>query len=169
MNNGGTILSYEPDEDCFEIMKMNYENNFDDSKWSIENCAISNKRQATLKFYKGGKDTDRYRTSLIPNTKDTIVLKNTHCSYIKDMKFDGIKMDIEGAEFGLIDEDLLPECDKLVMEYHLTKDKSMENFHKRMNKLRERFSEVLYMPSLDKEYPNGIYPGFFDRIIICKK
>lgn len=168
ISRGASVTSYEPDEDCFEILLMNYNNNFSQMQFNAYNTAISHQKESKLTFYKGGKENDRYRTTLIPNTKDKIVLKNLYAGNISNQKFDGIKMDIEGAEFGLIDNDLLPQSNKLVMEYHLTKDKSMVNFHKRMDILRKKFNKVLYMPSLDRGYPNDIYPGFFDRIIICK-
>lgn len=167
MKIGGTIVSYEPDNYCYDIMEMNYQNNFKFG-YEIINTSISEFEENKLTFYKGGKDTDRYRTSLIPNTKDKIELNNTYAGLISNQKFDGIKMDIEGAEFGLIDNNLLPKSNKLVMEYHLTKDRSMINFQKRMNLLREIYDQVLYMPSLDRGYPDDKYPGFFDRIIICK-
>lgn len=169
MYKGATVDSYEPDTDCYEIMLANYNNNFPQFNSVAINYAITNQKQDNLVFYKGGKDSDRYRTSIIKNTKQSITLKNLHASQILETEFSGCKMDIEGAEFGLIDDELIPNCYKLVFEYHLTKDKSMKNFHRRMDILRKHFSEVLYMPSLDRFDKNSQYPGFFDRIITCKR
>jgi FkbM family methyltransferase len=176
LSQGGQVSSYEPDNDNFELMKLNYLSNFEIHRWVCVRKAVTNHSGAAqLTFWTGSKTSDRYRTSIFPNKRGRIVsLPNIYAgnifgSAVVMSLFDGVKMDIEGAELGLIDSDLIPDCKKLVMEYHITKDKSMVNFHIRMNKLREHFSQVLYMPSLDRFPKNGLYPGFFDRIIICKK
>ena len=87
------------------------------------------------------------------------------------VNFDCIKMDIEGSELDMIDSRLIPDCKKLVLEYHFSNDKSMSNFNKRMNILREKFKTVYYFKSLDNMIENRVekYPGFFDRMIYCKK
>lgn len=165
--NGARVISFEPDFDCCEIMAQNYQNFIPFDNFSINQCAVTNKKESKLKFYRGGKISDRYRTSIIPNTKECIELNNIHFDTLKAFDFTSIKMDIEGSEFGLIDDGLIPKVDKLIFEYHITKDKSMENFHKRMNLLRDQFKNVHYMPSLDRFDKKGLYPGFFDRIIVC--
>lgn len=169
MSKGAKVRSYEPDNDCFEIMEQNYSSNFDQSKWKVINFAVTSVEEDKILLYKGGKTTDRYRLSTIKNTKESIELKNVHASKVFATQFDGCKWDIEGSEFGLIDNHLIPNCDKLIMEYHISKDKSMRNFHSRMDILRQYFTQVLYMPSLDRFDKDSQYPGFFDRIIICKK
>lgn len=169
MNKGGFVQSFEPDKDCFKMMKNNYKNNFSKELFEVNNFAISNSNEEEIVFYRGASKGDRYRTSLIPNKRgEKIALKNKNIDFLKDEVYSGIKMDIEGAEFDILDNDKLPHCEKLVMEYHLTKDKSMINFHKRMDKLKKIFNTVIYPKSLDRGYPNDIYPGFFDRIIYCK-
>lgn len=163
-----SVNSFEPDNDCFSIMKINYENfSTNNSKLICHNFALTTSEENELFFYKGGKDSDRYRTSIIPNKRPKITLPNKHIRFIDDLQFDCIKMDIEGSEFDIIDNNLIPKCKKFVMEYHITKDKSMANFHKRMNILRESFDVVYYMKSLDLFDKNGEYPGFFDRMVYC--
>jgi hypothetical protein len=77
-------------------------------------------------------------------------------------------MDIEGSEFGILDDDLLPACDKLVMEYHTSRDRSPTRLKKRLAKLRERFDHVKYPPELDRIIASGkVAKTFFDRFVFA--
>lgn len=89
-------------------------------------------------------------------------------------QFDGVKMDIEGSEGELIDQWLLPKCNKLVMEYHSSRDKSIENLRRRLEVLRGRFEVVSYPPEYDRIIAAGgntSYEGnqltYFDRMVFC--
>ena len=77
-------------------------------------------------------------------------------------------MDIESSEFGILDDKLIPNCEKLVIEYHITKDRDFNNFDRRMDYLRSIFEIVHYMPSLDRFNRNDKYPGSFDRLVYCE-
>ncbi len=169
LNGAKKVTSYEPFEENFNIMEANYSHNLKHTKFEIINKAVTADENELIEFFKASKETDRYRYSVIKNARPFMTMDNLYAGKIKNQFFDGIKMDIEGSEFELIDQDLLPKCNKLVLEYHITKDKSMRNFHNRMDRLREKFRTVHYFKSLDSFDPNGNYPGFFDRMIFCIK
>lgn len=159
------VEAYEPDPSCFNLLEMNMH----DLPVTCHNTAVSASESPTLQFWKGRSDSDFYRGSVTSAAKPHPcgTVRNIHPSSIPKKRWSGIKMDIEGAEFDLLDLDLLPKSEKLVMEYHIIKDRSMVNFHRRMNKLRERYVKVDYIKSLDRGYPNDEYPGKFDRIVFC--
>lgn len=165
-NKGAHCVSYEPDQENFLLLKQNL--GFLGDIFECHNFAVTTSKSKTLNFYKGSKSTDKYRYTIKPNSHPYKTLPNMWVGDITE-KFHGIKMDIEGSELDIIDSEfLLKQCDKLVLEYHFTKDRSMANFHNRISILKKHFDEVYYMPSLDKFPKNGQYPGFFDRIIYAK-
>lgn len=91
-----------------------------------------------------------------------------HASGLAGRKFDGIEMDIGGAEAGLLDDDLIPECRKLVLEYHTSRDQSMDNLRRRLAYLKSRFRTVRYPPELDRLVAAGGHTTtYFDRVIHC--
>ncbi len=84
-------------------------------------------------------------------------------------------MDIEGSEGALIDEWLLPRCNKLCMEYHTSRDSSVEKLRRRLEILKRRFETVAYPPEYDRIISRGRNDSyesdhltFFDRMIFCK-
>ena len=85
-------------------------------------------------------------------------------------------MDIEGSEGELIDQWLLPKTEKLCMEYHSSRDKSIENLKRRLGILKDKFKIVDYPPEFDRIISQGgntSYEGsqltYFDRMIFCKE
>ena len=82
--------------------------------------------------------------------------------------FDGIKMDIEGSEFGILDSGLLPPSKKLCFEYHTSRDQSMGRLRKRLDVLERKFEVVNYPPELDQLMElGGNQKSFHDRVIWC--
>jgi hypothetical protein len=79
-------------------------------------------------------------------------------------RFDGVKMDIEGSEFGLIDNWFLPRCQKLVLEYHTSRDASFENLQRRLEVLESHFKNVKRPACF--ETGKG-FPPRFDQKIFC--
>ncbi len=160
------VVSYESDVENYKILKLNIRG-FDG--YRAINSAITNVKRDSLEFFSGAKSTDRYRYSHLARGKSIGKIKNIYGGFLLKETYDGVKIDIEGSEFGLIDDGLLPNCNKLVMEYHITKDKSIENLSRRLGVLRERFDNVYIIPSLQRMIDNEVlvYPGFFDRVIRC--
>lgn len=166
--NGATCESYEPIKENFEILQKNIKTLGEG--FSCFEHAVTNSHDEYLDMFSGNKESDRYRFTIKKRGEKYFKgsFKNKHASIFENRKFDGVKIDIETSEFGLLDDRLIPNCNKLIMEYHISKDSDFNNFDRRMNYLREIFDEVYYMESLDKFPRDKKYPGSFDRMIYCK-
>lgn len=168
---GATAECYEPDPENYKILGMNVPPSRDGS--TIHPVAVTTSKEKRIELFKGSRPEDRYRYTVIKSTRPHLAAQNL---YIGDLLrknhgksgWDGAKLDIEGAELAMLDEELFPRVKKLCMEYHLSKDRSMANFRRRMKFLRSRFKVVSYIPSLDQKYPDDTYPGFYDRLIFCR-
>jgi FkbM family methyltransferase len=161
---GGTAECWEPVQSCFALLERNLGTL---EGFELHQSAVTASKESKLLFYSGKQPNDYYRASIKPNRQPPVELKNTHAARLQK-HYDGIKIDIEGAEFELIEKGLLPDCEKMVMEYHFSKDRNMTNFHRRMKALRKKY-DVTYQPGLDKPWPDDIFPGFFDRFVFCKR
>lgn len=158
--------TFEPDEENFEILKFNLKN-YTDAK--LYNSAVTTSKDDYVKFYKPTKENDKYKFSTIPNKRVYKELKNTNVSEVFNESFDGCKMDIEGSELEFIDLGILPKCEKLVMEYHITKDRSMKNFFRRMQILRDYYHIVHYRQDFNNFKEEDTFPYGIDPIIHCIK
>ena len=98
-----------------------------------------------------------------------MIMRLVPCVNIKDIIQEGdcVKMDIEGSELQIIDKELesLKKLKKLVLEYHLDKDWSVDRYYQRIDKLKQIFSTV-YFDKLKKNNKK-IFPS--GRIIYCIK
>lgn len=97
-------------------------------------------------------------------------LPNIYGEFLKRQSYDGAKIDIEGSEGGLLDAGFIPLCEKLVMEYHLWRDPSMDHLRSRIAFLRSRFQIVQYPPEFDRMMASGWKEAqsYYDRLIYCK-
>jgi FkbM family methyltransferase len=162
---GASSLGWEPDPFCHEILRKNI-----DPMWSTVNSAITNRKEPWLQFYKGRRESDHYRGTAIPTKSmpKSEVVNNCHGSCLRNFTFDGVKMDVEGSEGGLIDEWLIAECRKLVIEYHTSRDPSVANLRKRLLMLRSKFDHVKYPAEYDRIISAGVdVKTFYDRQIFC--
>lgn len=177
---GATATCYEPDADNYKLLLHNVcalANTDPDSKlilagkkepkWETCHYAVTASKAKTLPFYKGRADNDFYKYSPVKGMYPYKELPNTYAGPVFKKHYDGCKMDIEGSEYALLDAELVPNCDKLVIEYHLRRNPDMKQFRRRMDVLRERFETVHYPKSLDSKFKGDKYPGFFDRLIFC--
>lgn len=157
---------YEPDPDCFTVLKKNA------PRFDLFMHAVTNRKEKELAFRKGRDPNDHYRATILTNNRlpahPSGTLANRYASCLKK-RYDGIKMDIEGSEFGLLDDDLLPRCQKLTMEYHFLRDeRDLGRFAKRMKVLRRRFKNVVYPKFIDRDIEEGRpYSGRFDTQIFA--
>jgi FkbM family methyltransferase len=167
---GAKSFGFEPDPFCYAILKMNMSN----SKTGISekdgycNSAVTNRKEPWLQFYKGRRESDHYRGTAIPTKSmpKSEVVNNCHGSCLRNFTFDGVKMDVEGSEGGLIDEWLMPKCKKLVIEYHTSRDPSAANLKRRLMILRSKFDHVKYPAEYDRIISAGVdVKTFFDRTI----
>jgi FkbM family methyltransferase len=164
LKNGAVCVGFEPDKENYEILCKNAPN-FDNF-----NAAFTSMKEDKLPYFGPSKDSDKYRYTIIENSHPIGFFNNFYAGDL-GIEFDGVKMDIEGSEFGLIDNNLIPKCDKLVLEYHFSKDSNFENFYNRIDILKSIFGNVYYIPSIDVWYNKGLknYPIWIDRFIYCWK
>lgn len=160
-------VCYEPDPKCFEILKMN-------APWMEKHqTAVTNRHERVLEFWKGSREDDHYRATAFPTSNlpkhPSGWLPNMHGSLLQIREYDGVKMDIEGAEAGLLDDMLIPRCKKFCMEYHTSRDHSTERLRDRLNFLKSRFKTVSYPPEFDRLIAQGgSAKTFFDRMVYAR-
>jgi len=156
------VICFEGDEVNFQLLKRNCPEAEKHKKF------FTASKEPKVPVFRPIKVNDFYRFSIIKNKRPVGFVDNFYAGNFKD-KIDGIKMDIEGAEFELIDKGLLPASKKLVLEYHFSKDKSMRNFFDRMLLLEEDYNKVYYQKSIAKLKEKGVekYPGFYDIKVFC--
>lgn len=118
------IISIEPDTDTFAILKKNIEMNHLSERVHLVNAALGENNNEHVKLYHNGQP-GRTTMSILPEraklNEYTEVVMQTLSSHITS-KVDILKMDIEGAEHGVIDEmeksNKLKQVRVIVMEYH---------------------------------------------------
>ena len=163
---GAIAKCYEPTTHCFKILEKNLKQM--GKGFAAHQLAITVHDDEYLEAWESKKDDNYWRTTIIPveSYQSAGKIPNLHVSNLGDLVWDGVKMDIEGSEHDIIDQGLLPKCNKLAMEYHINRDnKNMKNFHGRMKLLRKIFETVSYAPSLDKQ--RETYEGRFDFLVHC--
>jgi len=164
--NRASAVCYEPDPDCFALLAMNVPD------FERHNVAITARHDDALPFWVGKSPSDHYRATVIPSATlprhKNGVLPNRHASCLLNRRFDGVKIDIEGSEGELLDHELIPQCQKLCLEYHLSRDNSVEHLERRLRYLRRRFRQVRYGAELDRLIAAGVpAKTYCDRLIHC--
>jgi FkbM family methyltransferase len=163
-SKGAKATCYEPMPDCFAILQKNV------PEFKLVNKAVTNVAADQVTFYTPRREQDKYRSTLLPRKGKypEFVVPNIHASKLKGT-FDGIKMDVEGSEFGLLDDGLLPHAPKLVFEYHLSRDNSLPHLVKRIRALKKIYKNVVYCPELARLVKKGTGTGrtYFDRCVYC--
>ena len=161
---GAVAECYEPDAENFAILAKNNVGEF-----KLHQAAVSHCTMPQLAFYTVPDKNNFQRGSLFHVGKFKTMVTNVYAGgKLTQERFDGVKWDIEGAEFGLIDHKLLPNTRKLVLEYHTSRDASMTALARRLAILQSRFQHVAY-PS---EYNSMLQHGgrqrsWYDRLIFC--
>lgn len=170
---GAAASCWEPDPDNYKLLQHNVgqlvkADQRQDATWATHCAAVTASKAKTLPFYKGRAENDFYKYSPVKGMYPYKELPNTYAGPIFKQHYDGCKMDIEGSEYALLDAGLVPNCEKLVIEYHLRRNPDMKQFRSRVATLRKHFKTVHYPKSLDRrDFPDDKYPGFFDRLIFC--
>ncbi len=110
------IVAFEPDEKVFDILTFNVKA-FNFSKVELIKKACWNE-ETTLQFYSEGADAGRAAQS---SDKQNIVEVGTiRLSKFLSRKVDFLKIDIEGAEYNVLEEvkGLLHNVERIFVEYH---------------------------------------------------
>lgn len=162
---GATAVCYEPEPVCFDILKRNA------PKFECHRAAVSAFKEDSVDLWSSSIKGNHYRGTLVGGKgmmkKESTSVPNVYAGDIEG-DFDGVKMDIEGSEFGIIDNGLIPPCNKLCFEYHTSRDKSMKNLSRRIATLKKLFKTVAYVPELDRIMAmGGQQKSFHDRVIYC--
>lgn len=171
LRGAAKVTCYEPEPGCFELLQRNTKS-LKGCTFELNNCAVTDREEKTLSFKKGRDENDHYRATILLDNRlpELGVLKNKFGGFLTRQKFDGVKMDIEGSEFGLIDENLLPRCEKLTLEYHFSRDhKDLVAFEKRMKLFHKRFANVWVPGFIERDLEKGVttYSGMYDCQIFC--
>lgn len=171
---------FEPEKGCFSILKKNLEGL--GALYGAMMCAITSSKDLEVTFYLNDNIRGRYSPKHVYSRGTTHKFEareiNTTTRTVKNAslnsiitRYHGIKMDIEGSEFGILDSEMIPQtCRKLVMEYHTSKDKDTKNLARRLAYLKREFDVVHYPPEFDRMIEEGgLRRAFFDRMIFCKR
>jgi len=169
LRHAKTVTCYECDNESFQVLTLNVPKNY-----CCINSAVTNSKAKSIDFYRGRSISDYTRFTCVPSggLKYTGKYPNSYGGFLRHLKFDGVKMDIEGAEGGLLDDELLPQCNKLVLEYHLSRDPSIDALKRRIAILKSRFKTVIYPPEFERlisKESGGIGKSYYDRHIWCMK
>lgn len=170
-----TTLSIEPDPECFDLLTQN-------APWaSVQRAAIVASTMDEVEFFASPREKNKAAGTIVGTrlnrveTRASIKLVSRGmvsavcAEEFRDETFDGIKMDVEGAEGALLDDWRLPKVRKLVLEYHLSVDNSVENLRRRINVLQGLFQHVAYPPEFDRAFASGsaTFKSFFDRLVFA--
>lgn len=161
---GAEAICYEPDADCFAILEKNAKG------FKCVNAAVTMSEEKTLTFFVSGQADNHSRgtTRKVRGYSETVV-KNVHASSLLKLRVDGIKMDIEGSEGPILDAWALPPAEKLCMEYHTSRDASVDRLRRRLQALKRHYKHVAYPPEFDRVLASGAaeFKAHFDRMIFC--
>ena len=110
------IIAFEPDKKVFDTLRFNVES-FELSNVTLLERACWNK-ETTLKFCSEGADGGR--TAIETDSNNLIEVKAVRLREYLKRPVDFLKIDIEGAEIKVLEDcaDLLPNVEKLFVEYH---------------------------------------------------
>jgi FkbM family methyltransferase len=171
--HSATAVCFEPDPGCFKLLLNNVQPFLG---FTAVQAAVTHLEYETIPFWGARDENDHHRYTAFPKKTSPRhpagELPNWWAGdrmLQQNYRFDGIKMDIEGSEHGILDNDLLPKCNKLAMEYHIWLDKSMANLRRRLNYLKDRFKHVKYPPEFDRMMDSGeeFCTSYYDRTIFC--
>jgi FkbM family methyltransferase len=161
---GAEATCYEPDPDNYRILQMNA------NGFALHNAAVTSLDLPKLSFFKSNNPENHYRQTIIPvgRYKPAGEFHNVYAGRLPPVAWDGIKMDIEGSEFGLIDFDLIPRTRKLVLEYHTSRDRDWKHLDARLNLLKAKFKHMKYPKVLDDYVERkGDVDLRFDQVVFC--
>lgn len=148
---GATAVCYEPDPECFKILLMNAVG------CECVQAAVSATTFPDVSFRVSPKPHNHWRGTLLPaqGYQEQGTVPNNWAGNLVGEFFDGVKMDIEGSEGPILDQWLLPRCQKLVLEYHTSREPNVYNLERRLKRIKNKFHNV-------------VYPASYDSAIRCK-
>lgn len=164
---GATAECYEPQPDCFSILKKNVPY----KGFTLAPAAVTLSKEAALTLYSSPRKGEHYRGTTFKRNgyKQEQQVPNLYAGFLPRREFSGVKMDIEGGEGPLLDAGLLPKCEKLCLEYHTSVDDDLSHFFRRMWVLKKLFHNVKYTSEFDKAKREGLthFKSFVDRVVFA--
>ncbi|MDA3890644.1 MAG: FkbM family methyltransferase [Salinivirgaceae bacterium] len=145
------IDGFEPDPKIFDILKDNI-NAFSFKDISLHNYGLWNEEKE-MQFYSEGADAGRVLDGVDKSANQLIKLQSLRGFLNK--KVDLLKIDIEGAEFIVLDDirNLLKNVDRIFIEYHSFPNKS-QNLNEILNILKNSgFRININTPGLVSQQP----------------
>jgi FkbM family methyltransferase len=168
VQRGATAECYEPEPSCFKLLRKNA------PQFKCINAAVTASKEKQVCFNVSSDTKQHTRGTIyeLNRYRNVDSVKNLWAGKFlapPGRRFDGVKMDIEGSEGLILDRWLLPRCNKLVLEYHTSRDASVENLARRLREIRKRFKQVAYPPEYDRAIAGGAtqFNSFFDRLIFA--
>lgn len=166
-HRGARTDSFEPEPGCYAVLRTNKPRGC-----NAYRAAVTAYNQPTIPFFTQ-KDSKRQATASVLSHRsrnrmqDAGEVANVWVGGLG--QYDGVKMDIEGSEMAILDQQLLPVCEKLTLEYHSTVDRSIKNMRGRIEYLRSLFDHVYLEPEMQRalDSTDTEYHPFFDRQIFC--
>ena len=164
--NGATAECYEPEPECFKLLVKNVPG------LNCIEAAVTASNEPAVRLWTSSKSGNYSRATCLPTESmknhTGFDAPNYPAANLIGRRFDGVKMDIEGAEGDIIDRWLLPECSKLVLEYHSWRFPDTEMLSSRLEMLKSRFAVVDYRAEYDRDIARGFMsPRRMDRLIFC--
>lgn len=160
---GARAFCYEPEPECFKLLKKNV------GQWATQ-AAVVGQRVKSVPFHTAPNSNARGTVHAVKGYGATTV-PAVYAGYLARTlgPVDGIKMDIEGSEFDILDNWLLPKSKKLVLEYHTSRDSSVENLKRRLGIIKSRYKNVRYRAEYDRVFASGAteFKAYFDRLIFA--
>lgn len=169
---GAVAHCFEMDHDCFLILKRNVPDFH-----CVEGAVVARSDTETIPYYVSKNPLNQWRGTVVHTDRSKMEDEARHRAKVLlapgcfASAYDGVKMDIEGAEMDILDQWALPKCNKLVLEYHTCIDSSMENLKRRLNEVRKYFRDVFHDPVFDPVFKRGDahFAPEFDTLIFAKE
>lgn len=175
LRGASEITCFEPDPENFKILELNA------PFANLNHAAVTMQSAPYIDFARSPNPQNNYRGTEMPPPRyvATAPVRNVYAGFLVGQKFDGVKCDIEGSEGPIIDNWMLPKCNKLVLEYHSSRDSSGARLAQRINALRRHFDVVKYPAVFQRvvdlyarsglEQPAKVagWPPRMDQLIFC--
>lgn len=175
LSRGCSVDIYEPEKTNLALLRKNLVHNFKISKkWKINDAVVSATNQKKIDLYLCKGDYNKYRHTIYHKRgRKSVSVRNVNIKdLLKKNKFQGIKMDIEGAEIDLLE--YLTAADyrkagvkKLVYEYSFDIDPSIPRFMKIINQLKKYFTTVHFTKVNPNEAEYRHFPAA--TMVYCMK
>jgi len=173
-SRGATVVTCEPEKDNLDLLKRNLEANFPKGQWDILPVAVTSGHSDTIDLYLCKGEYNKYRHTIYPiRGRQTVSVQHKNINdLLREYKFDGIKIDIEGAEIDILEtlriEDFKASgVTKMVYEYSFDIDPSIPRFLRIVDKLRLYFSTVSYTKVKADQLEYKFFPAAV--LVYCMK